>query len=81
LVAIGIVLLATCYTQTCPQSADTSVTIGGDTIDGYVSLQHTPLKSAQVRLRSGGKMTWSVRPKTMAPSTFMIFGAAFTHSL
>ena len=58
LVAIGIVLSATCCAQTCPGPKTRQVTIGGDTIDGYVSLQQRPLKSAQVRLRSSGKMTW-----------------------
>lgn len=58
LVAIGTVLSATCYAQTCPGPKTRQVTIGGNTIDGYVSLQHRPLKSAQVRLRSSGKVTW-----------------------
>lgn len=58
LVAIGIVLAAVSYAQRCPNPNDQRATIGGDTIDGYVSLQQRPLKSAQIRLLSNGKTAW-----------------------
>jgi hypothetical protein len=58
LVAIGIVLSAACYAQHCPDPKMQQAAIGGDTINGYVSLQQKPLKSAQVRLFFNGKTSW-----------------------
>jgi hypothetical protein len=58
LVAIGIVLSAACYAQRCPDPKMRQATIGGDAINGYVSLQQKPLKSAQVRLLFNGKTCW-----------------------
>jgi hypothetical protein len=59
LVAIGIVLSAASYAQRCPDPKLQQAAIGGDTIDGYVSLQQRPLMSAQVRLLSNGKTVWA----------------------
>jgi hypothetical protein len=59
LVAIGIVLSAACYAQRCPDPKLQQAAIGGDTIDGNVSLQQRPLMSAQVRLLSNGKTVWA----------------------
>ncbi|HKD60053.1 MAG TPA: carboxypeptidase-like regulatory domain-containing protein [Terracidiphilus sp.] len=58
LVAIGIMLSAACYAQRCPDPKSQQAAIVGDTINGYVSLQQRPLKSAQVRLLSDGKTIW-----------------------
>jgi len=53
LIAIAIVLSAACYAQRCPNPKMQLPAIGGDTINGYVSLQRKPLKSAQDLLFSG----------------------------
>jgi Carboxypeptidase regulatory-like domain len=80
LVAIGIVLSAACHAQRCPDPNLQRAAIGGDTIDGYVSLHQKPLKSAQVRLLSNGKTTWvgstndvgSFQIKGLRPGTYRL---------
>ena len=58
LVAIGILLSAACYAQSCPDPKMQRAEIGGDTIYGIVSMQQKPLKSALVRLLFNGKTSW-----------------------
>ena len=58
LVAIGIVLSAACYAQHCPDPTQRRAKVGGDTIEGSVSLHQKPLKFSQLRLSSNGKTTW-----------------------
>jgi hypothetical protein len=78
LVAIGIVLSAACHAQPCPNRNSRRAAIGGDPIDGYVSLQQMPLKYAQFRLLSNGKTTWvgstndvgSFQIKGLRPGTY-----------
>ena len=59
LIAIGIGLSAACHAQRCPDPNSQRAAIGGDAIDGNVSLQQKPLKAAQVQLLSNGKTTWT----------------------
>jgi len=80
LVAIGIALSAACYAQRCPDPKMQQAAIGGDTIDGYVSLHQEPLKSAQVRLLFNGKTSWvgstndigSFKIKGLRPGTYRL---------
>jgi len=80
LVAIGIVLSAACHAQSCPDPKSQQAAIMGDTINGYVSLQQRPLKSAQVRLLSNGKTIWvgstdkigSFHIKRLRPGTYRL---------
>ena len=80
LIAIGIVLSAACHAQRCPDRNSQRAAIGGDTIDGYVSLQQKPLKSAEVRLLSNGKTAWvgltnddgSFHIKGLRPGTYRL---------
>jgi hypothetical protein len=58
LVAIGIALSAACYAQHCPEPKQQRATVGGDTIEGSVSLHQKPLEFSQLRLSSNGKTTW-----------------------
>jgi hypothetical protein len=57
-VAIGIVLSAACYAQHCPDPTQRRATVGGDTIEGSVSLHQKPLKFSELQLSSNGKTTW-----------------------
>lgn len=59
LLAVGIVLSGVGDAQRCPDPNSRQATIGGDTIDAYVSRQHRPLKSAQVRLLFRDKTIWA----------------------
>ena len=60
LVAIGIVLSAACYAQHCPDPKQQRAAVGGDTIEGSVSLHS---ETAKVLLTTtffkfNGKTTW-----------------------
>ena len=48
-----------CFASPCPDPRMQHAVIGGDTIDGGVSLHHKPLKFAQLRLSfSNGTTAW-----------------------
>ena len=80
LVAIGIMLSAACYAQSCPDPKMQRAAIGGDTINGVVTLEQKPLKFAQVRLLFNGKTTWvgstngigSFEIKGLRPGTYRL---------
>jgi len=80
LFAIGLALSAGCLAQHCPDPNAQRATVGGDTIDGSVSLQQKPMTSVQVRLLSKGKTIWtgltdsvgSFHIKNVRPGTYRL---------
>jgi hypothetical protein len=59
-VALSLVFITSlCFAARCPDARLRHAVIGGDTIDGSVTLKQKPLKSAQVVLYfSTGKTAW-----------------------
>ena len=56
---VFVFVTSVCCAKPCPDPRLQHAVIGGDTIDGSVSLHHKPLKFAQVRLFfSNGKTAW-----------------------
>ena len=78
LAAITIALSTACYAQHCPDPNSKWASIGGDTINGSVSLQQRPLKFAKVQLSYNSKVTWvgstddggSFHVKGLRPGTY-----------
>lgn len=75
-----IVLSGACYAQHCPDPNSQRAEIGGNAINGSVELHSKPLKSAQVRVLSSGKISWtgltddngSFHVKGLRPGTFRL---------
>jgi hypothetical protein len=79
LVAIGIMLSAACYAQSCPDPKMQRAAIGGDTINGVVTLKQKPLIRPGSTLFNG-KTTWvgstndigSFEIKGLRPGTYRL---------